>query len=463
MHDFPADATVRPWHEIPHRPGWRGPWLGQTAAFGRDPIGFLAEGVELVGPLYRFTLLGTPVVFACGPEAHREVLKAPDQTLSVGAAYPFMKPIFGPGVAYDAPPQEFRTQAGYLARHMSPVRVDAKVPMMARTAHEALEAWGEHGEVELLPALSEVVGAMVARALFGDELHRLIGPELIQLYSELAGGIQLAGMLSPRLPLPVFRRRDQARRRLAELMTQALAERRAVPRPGASDCLASLLEARNPDGRPLPDETIVGLLITMGFAALHTSASLASWTGVVLLEQSGLLSQVLDEQRAALADAEELNAAALDRMQLLAYCVREAERLYPPASILMRKAVSDFTLLGHHVPAGTLVLLAPAVSHRRPEVFNEPNRCDPLRYGAGREEHRQPDSLISFGGGHHGCIGQGLAQREMQTLWSVLLDRFDLKLLGGPHRPERLTAFVSRPSAPCVLRYRMRTVPGAGR
>lgn len=446
---------VREWGEVPSRRGGL-PWVGHALAFGRDPVGFLQEGLVRAGTLHRFTLLGCPAVFACGPQAHREVLMADDSVIDIGASYPFMKPVFGPGIAYDAPPPEFRAQRAHLTRQLSPVKVDEHVTQMVREAERVLDNWGDGGEVALVPALTEIVAAVTTRCLFGEEIRRRAGAEFVSLYRDMASGLALAGLVAPWVPLPAFRRRDRARQRLAALMQEAVDERRAAPVPDGWDCLSSLLAARTPGGLPLPDETIVGILITMGFAGLHTSSALTAWTGVVLLEQSDLLPAVLAEQHSVVPSDTSPDGAALQRMELLGHCMREAERMYPPTIVLLRKTIKELVLLGHRVPAGTLVVLSPALSHRLSEAFTDPDRCDPLRFAPGREEHRRDHALIGFGGGLHQCIGMAFAQREVKAIWSALLRRFDLEILGGPHRPDHTSTFVAPPNEPCTLRYRRR-------
>ena len=56
--------------------------------------------------------------------------------------------------------------------------------------------------------------------------------------------------------------------------------------------------ARNADGSPLSDDTITGLLLTLLFAGQHTSAVLATWTGVLLLQNHHMLAPLLAEQAA---------------------------------------------------------------------------------------------------------------------------------------------------------------------
>ena len=106
------------------------------------------------------------------------------------------------------------------------------------------------------------------------------------------------------------------------------------------------------------------------------------------------------------------------------------------------------------MPAGDLAMVAPAVTHRLPHIFAEPERYDPDRFGPGREEDRRTQfALIGFGGGKHRCIGAGFAYQQIKVIWTVLLRNFELELAPGEYAPDYST-FVVGPRPPCILRYR---------
>jgi sterol 14-demethylase len=137
--------------------------------------------------------------------------------------------------------------------------------------------------------------------------------------------------------------------------------------------------------------------------------------------------------------------------------VKESERLHPPLILLMRKIAREFIYKNYRMPAGWLAMVSPAVSHRLPEVFTDPDRFDPDRFTPGREEDKKARfSLITFGGGKHACIGMTFAYLQIKTIWSVLLRRFDLELLGRKPEPNYAT-FVVGPSQPCLVRFRRKS------
>ncbi|MCZ0997386.1 cytochrome P450 [Streptomyces mirabilis] len=441
---------------LPTLGGARLPWIGHALAFGRDPVAFLRGARERAGNAFQFTLLGQPVAFLCGRSAHEAVFRADEAVLSPKEAYRFMAPVFGPGIAYDAEPAEMERQIGYLLPALTSRRLAAHTRTMQTQIESYLAVWGDHGEVDLAEAMNELTVAVATRCLLGDEVADRMGHGLTALYQDLECGIRLAGLLSPKVPLPSFRRRDRARAALGNVLGNVIAERRA--RQGTyepQDMLTTLLHARDPQGRPLDDQTIIGLLITMVFAGQHTSAVLAAWTGVLLLQHPDHLPALLREQHETAAGTGTITAPMLHRMERLEHCVREAERMYPPLVVLLRKALLDFHHEGFRIPAGSLVMVSPAVSHRLPDVFAEPDVYDPARYGPGRAEHAAAYTLVGFGGGKHRCVGMAFAYQQVKLIWSILLRRYELRLGAGSHAPDYST-FVPGPRRPCTIHYTRR-------
>lgn len=429
------------------------PWAGQALAFHRDPIGLLESGRRQFGDIFSFQLAGKRVTVFTGPQANAAFFRAPDDQLSAKEAYQFTVPIFGKGVAYDVAPELMDEQLGFVFPALRDERLQAYARFMAEEAEQYFDRWGDAGEIDLLTATNELTVFIAGRCLVGREFRRNLSTEFARLYHELEGGINLVAFFRPHLPLPSFRRRDQARVRMAELIGRVIAGRLAQGTE-EEDFLDALMHARYSDGRSLGDDEITGLLLTLIFAGQHTSAVLAAWTGILLLAHPQYLPAILDEQQEIAGAGGEMTLGMLRSMAVLDRAIREAERMRPPLVMLMRTILRDLEYGEYCAPAGGLAMVSPAVSHRIPEIFHDPGRYDPDRFAPGREEDRQHKfALIGFGGGKHRCIGLTFAYQQIKVIWSVLLRRFDLELASPCYEPNYST-FVVGPRQPCLLRYR---------
>jgi sterol 14alpha-demethylase len=73
-----------------------------------DPIALLERVRAECGDVGVFQLAGRDVVLLTGAEANEVFFRAPEELLDQAEAYPFMTPVFGEGVVFDAPPERRR-------------------------------------------------------------------------------------------------------------------------------------------------------------------------------------------------------------------------------------------------------------------------------------------------------------------------------------------------------------------
>ena len=163
--------------------------------------------------------------------------------------------------------------------------------------------------------------------------------------------------------------------------------------------------------------------------------------GCSQLDRSGacegtiILSAGQDEIQDVYREEGAVTLASLKRQVALEHAVRECERLHPPLIMLIRKVLKPVRYGDHIVPAGTLAMVSPAVSHRLPHVFADPERFSPERFDPPACEDKQHQyALIGFGGGKHVCMGNILLPAT-ESIWTVLLDALILSR-HGVSRPE---------------------------
>lgn len=431
------------------------PWLRHAPAFHRNPVAFLEENRRRFGDIFRFGLCGRDVYALLSPAGHQAFFRASDDQLSAREAYRFTVPIFGPGVAYAVSPEMMDEQLRLLHPALRDDAMQAYAGWMAQEVEQFADRLGAEGEIDLLPAMNELTIAIAGRCLIGPEFGSRNAAEFATLYRELEGGINLIAFFAPGFPSPANLRRNRARRRVLMMMSAVIAERRRTGTE-ANDFLGVLIGARDANGAALSDELITGLLLTALFAGQHTSAVMATWLGILLAQYPEEATELRREAEAAIGHAAP-GLAALKRLRRLEWCLKEAERLYPPIVMLMRMVQRPFTVDGHTLPPGSMALVSPAVGHRLPGVFADPQRFDPERFAPPREEDRAtPFSLIGFGGGKHRCLGLAFAHQQIKIIWTLLLRRFDFELAGSAPRPDYAT-WVVGPHGSCRLRYRRRT------
>jgi sterol 14-demethylase len=403
------------------------PFLGHLLELRRDPLALMRRVHAECGEIGEFRLAGNRIVMLFGATAQEAFFRAPDEQLDQAAAYPFMKPIFGEGVVFDATPEQ-RKQA-MRNRSLRDDFMRGHAELIAAEVERMLEGFGDRGEMDVLEFFSELTLYTSSSALIGREFREEIGPHYVPIFKDLERGTDAFAYVNPHLPLPVFWRRDRARKRLVALLEQVF-ERREREGRKTSDLFAVLRGLRDAAGeRRYPDDQIVGMFISLMFAGHHTTSVVASWALLDLLMHPQWLQRIVAELDAMYADGREVSYQALREIPLLECALKETLRLHPPLVILMRKVVADFRYGDWTVPAGCNVAVSPAVSNRMPEHFPEPDRYLPERYLSERGEDKQPFAWIPFGAGRHRCVGAAFAMMQLKAIFSILLRRYDFELL----------------------------------
>jgi sterol 14-demethylase len=445
---------------------------GHLEELRRDPIALMRRVRAECGDVGRFDLAGRPVILLSGADANEFFFRAPDEDLDQAEAYPFMTPIFGEGVVFDASPERRREALHNQALRGDMMRGHAQT--IADEVDRMVAGWTSEGEIDLLDWFAELTIYTSSACLIGAKFRNELDRRFAELYHDLERGTDALAFVDPYAPIESFRRRDQARAALVSLVGQIMAARAAAGRPERSgrDLLDVLMSIRNPDGTDTfsPDE-ITGMFISMMFAGHHTSSGTAAWTLIELLRNPVCLAEVvaeLDElYRPEPAGAgggpaggvpPPVSFQALREIPRLESAVKEALRLHPPLILLLRAATRELEVLGYRIPKDALVGATPAISNRIAADFPDPDAFRPQRYA----EPRQEDLVnrwtwIPFGAGRHRCVGANFAMIQLKAIFSVLLRdwSFELAQPPGSYRNDH-SKMVVQLAQPCVVRYRRR-------
>ena len=127
---------------------------GHLAEMRTDPVALFERVHAECGEIGRFRIAGKEVIMVTGAEANEQFFQAPDSTLDQAAAYPFMTPIFGQGVVFDASPEERQQMLKNQALRGDQMRGHATT--IENEITRMVAGWGDEGEVDLLDFFAEL-------------------------------------------------------------------------------------------------------------------------------------------------------------------------------------------------------------------------------------------------------------------------------------------------------------------
>jgi cytochrome P450 len=202
-------------------------------------------------------------------------------------------------------------------------------------------------------------------------------------------------------------------------------EERRKKKENGQDLLQHLIDAG------LTDNVIRDQMLTMMIAGHDTSTALLAWT-------FALLGQHPETYTAILRELEEQ-----EKSPLLDMTIKESLRLYPPIHIGNRIMGEDCQFDGGTIPQGERMFYSIYLTHRDPEIWENPHDFHPERFARGRTT--PPMSYVPFGGGPRACIGAAFGQAEARVVIAHLLRTFTFEFTGHPIKAHMGATLEPRP------------------
>jgi cytochrome P450 len=391
------------------------PLLGHSLEMLRLGVRYGLRRYETHGPISWVRAFGVTMVSAAGPDAAQEVLSNKDKAFSQQGWTYFIGPFFNRGLMlldFD----EHLYHRRLMQQAFTAERLAAYLDRVGDVARAGIAGWAPGTGFAVYPALKRLTLDIATTIFMAADL----GADSSRLTRAFVDTVR-AGTALIRLPVGRWGAGLRGRRVLEDYFRRSLPAKRASD---SDDLFAALCHARTDDGETFTDADVVNHMIFLMMAAHDTSTITTSAVAYYLGKHPEWQDRVRAESL-ALGDGP-LDIPALDRLHALDLVIKESLRLVAPVPTLVRKTVRDTGLLGHHVPADTLVVVTPWVNHLLEEYWPDPRRFDPERFAADRREdkvHRL--AWMPFGGGVHKCIGMHFGMYEVKSLVHELVRRFE--------------------------------------
>lgn len=307
-------------------------------------------------------------------------------------------------------------------------RLEGYAAVMAEEAQKACAEWTGADRRDLHSDMLRMSLQVVTRTLFGIDFSEGVdaAQQLVAtLMDEFNRRIASLRRMPVALPTPRTVRLFRSIRELDDIAYRAIRERRRHPR---EDLLSMLVAAKDEEGRPMSDREVRDACLAVFFAGHETTACLLSWTWYLLAGREDVQQRVLAE----LGQLREPAAAAVTRLPYTEAVLNEVIRLYPPAYAFGRRAVRDTSILSHHVPAGTTVLMSPWAMHRDRRFFDDPDEFRPERWQDGLASRLPRFAYFPFSSGPRRCVGSAFAMMEATIAIATILPPYRFHPASAP-------------------------------
>jgi cytochrome P450 len=388
------------------------PMVGHSLSLLHDPLAFIST-LPAYGDLVEIRVGSVPMVMVCDPALTRQVLMD-DRTYDKGG--PIMEKaaeIIGDGLI-TCPHSRHRRQRRLCQPSFHPDRLLGYGTVFASASEAMANSWHDGQVIDVNRELMTMTARTAVQTMFANAMPETSQQMIDDLVTVVEGAFRR--MITPsflnHVALPGNRRFDQANRRLRTTVANAIS-RRHDDNTDYGDLLASLQEAVESPDSPntndrLTDAELVDQITTFFGAGTETTASTLAWAVHLLAAHPKIQDQLRQQIRDVLAGGP-MTFEHLAEMEMASHVINEALRLYPPAWLLTRIVTKETSLGSHRLRAGTRLAYSPYIIHRRPDLYQDPDRFAPQRW-----ERAKPDrtAFIPFGTGARKCIGDRVATTQ---------------------------------------------------
>jgi cytochrome P450 len=408
------------------------PFWGQLSMFRRDAPGFLLRTAREFGDIAYFRLGPRHVYLINNPDYIKDVLVTRQHDFIKSQMLQRAKTLLGEGLLTSETPLHPR-QRRLVQPAFHRQRLFSYGETMAEYAARARERWHDGETLDVDQEMMRLTLAVVAKTLFNTDVEAETG-EIGQALTDVLHLFRMVMLpfseLLERLPLPATRRFQRAKARLDETIYRMIAERRASGED-KGDLLSMLLLAQDEAGTGgMSDRQVRDEALTIFLAGHETTAVALTWTWYLLSQNPEVEARLHAELEAVLGG----RMPGVDDVPSLRYTemvFAEAMRLYPPAWAIGRMAIKPSETGGYNIPARSIILMSPFVTHRDPRWFADPERFDPERWTPEAKAKRPKFSYFPFGGGARVCIGESFAWMEGVLLLAAIAQRWRFELVPG--------------------------------
>ncbi len=401
----------------------------------RRPLSFFPSLKEAHGDIALVYVGRQPIVLVSHPDHIRDVLVTNARNFHKGRGLERAKILLGDGLLTSE--EEFHLRQRRLAQPaFHRARITAYGEVMATYAERRADHWRDGDVLELNHEMAAYTLAVVGKTLFDADIEgeaHEIGEALAAAIAAFNFTVLPMAPLLLRFPIPMARRYKRGRQRLDATIYRMIAERRAS-REDKGDLLSMLLMAHDTEGNGggMSDLQLRDEAMTLLLAGHETTANLLMWAFYLLSQNPEAEAHLHAEVDAVGAGL--LGAADVARLPYTRAVIAETMRLFPPAWVIGRRAMSEYQIGKFTIPARAIVLMSQWIVHRDPRWWPDAELFSPERWlpdGSANDLARPKFSYFPFGAGTRVCIGEQFAWMEGILGLATFARRYAMRLVTG--------------------------------
>ncbi|WP_413171987.1 cytochrome P450 [Anabaena azotica] len=407
-----------------------------------NPLQLMDISAKTHGDFFSLQLTNAePIVFISNPQGIQEVFTTPPDYFDAGRSNKLIKPLVGDNSLLLIDGANHQRQRRLLTPPFHGERMKAYAQIITNITQQVISDWQLGQPFSVRDSMQEISLRVILQAVFGlSEGERLTKlQKLVTSLLDLSGSpLRSAVTFFPALQLDLgawspWGKFLREREKIHQILYTEIQERRDNPDSSRTDILSLMMSAQDENGEGMTDIELRDELMTLLLAGHETTASALTWALYWIHNLPTVREKLINELN-SIAENTELNE--IYRLPYLTAICQETLRIYPIAMITLPRIVKTPTkIMGYEFAAGTLLAPCIYLTHRRPDLYPEPEKFKPERF---LERQYSQYEYLPFGGGNRICIGMAFAMFEMKLVLATVLSQLDLELVDNiPVKPMR--------------------------
>nr|XP_060610869.1 cholesterol 24-hydroxylase-like [Anolis sagrei ordinatus] len=426
------------------------------------------QWAEEHGPFVRLNILHKVTLLVMSPEGVKEYLMSteyPKDPHIYGRLYHMCGERFlGSGLTASLDHDHWIKQRKIMGPAFSKSYIQGLIGTFNDQAEELMKKMEKQADgktkVDVMNLLRRITLDIIAKVAFGLELETLHNdqtpfPHAMNMVTE--------GLKNVRVPffqyLPWNRKivkeiQESVRllrrtgKECIEQRQKAMQNAKEVPLDVLTQILKTAAEEEESDMESMLDN-----FVNFFYAGHETTTNQLAFTIMELGRHPEIVAKLQAEVDDVIGVKKNIAYEDIRKLKYLSQVLKEALRLYPPATATLRWTEKENIIEGVRIPANTSLTFCMYIMGRLDKFFKDPLVFDPDRF---RKDQPKPYfTYFPFSLGHRSCIGQRFAEMEAKVVMAKFLQRFDFQLV-PPQSFKVLDAGTLRPLDEIVCQLKPR-------
>ena len=390
-----------------------------------NPIGFITKMHHLQGHKISLNIFGKKIFIISHPDDVLHVLKNNSNAYTKGRTTKMLRKFLGNGLITNEG-ESWRKQHKMIRPVMNLKSVFDLAPKIDSTVRLFMDEIKGGQEIDSFHEVNRLTWRIILNSLFSqtvtseldDWLH-----DILDLMRIITRKTRSSIPIPFWIPTKDHLRLKEIIRKFDTHVYALIQERRSGSRE--QDLLQLLIDAQEEGTAKMSDQEIRDEIMTFMMAGHETITNSMSWALIELGKNSSYIGRIRKECSDFQKNS---NFEDLNSLPLIGAVIDEVMRLWPPVWVFMRQAERDDHLEALSIPKGANVVLAPFLSHRSSDLWENPLTFNPERFLPEAKKKIPQGAYYPFGLGPRACIGAYFASMEARLILSHLVHHFDWEI-----------------------------------